>query len=65
MSDTKELFISTQEISEDLNVDPSQVRRWLRDGRLPGEKWGRTWLVSRADYAVFKKDYEKYKPYND
>jgi excisionase family DNA binding protein len=32
-----------------LRVAPSTIRRWLRDGSLPGHKKGREWRIERKD----------------
>jgi hypothetical protein len=42
------------EVSKRLNRNPVLVRRWLREGRLKGEKYGRDWLVSDAELRRFQ-----------
>ncbi len=32
------------------------VRRWLREGRLRGEKYGRDWMVNDRELARFLRD---------
>jgi CRP-like cAMP-binding protein len=36
---------TVNETAEKLKLDPSQVRRLLRSGKLKGQKWGRDWMV--------------------
>jgi CRP/FNR family transcriptional regulator, cyclic AMP receptor protein len=38
-------MFTVNEAAEKLNLDPSQVRRLLRSGKLKGQKWGRDWMV--------------------
>jgi len=32
---------------------PQTVTRWIREGRLPARRYGRKWLISRADWDEF------------
>ena len=41
---------SVEEASEFLNLDPSQVRRLLREGKIEGKKLARDWVVLSLDY---------------
>ena len=41
---------NVEEASKKLNLDPSQVRRLLRSGKLKGKKWGRDWMVVELNY---------------
>jgi CRP-like cAMP-binding protein len=39
-------MFTVTEAAEKLSLDPSQVRRLLRSGKLGGQKWGRDWMVT-------------------
>ena len=43
----------TEEVAERLAVDPSTVRRWIEDGRLPAVKPGREYRIDPEDLAEF------------
>jgi excisionase family DNA binding protein len=40
-------LLRPEDVAAVLGVKRSTVLDWLRCGRLPGAKFGRTWLVSR------------------
>jgi len=42
-------LLTLPEIAQTLGMNPSTVRLWVREGRLPAEKVGRKWMVRRAD----------------
>jgi excisionase family DNA binding protein len=42
-------LMTLTEIATELGVNPSTVRLWVREQRLPAQKVGRKWLVSRLD----------------
>lgn len=42
------------EAAHELGLDPSQVRRLLKDKRIKGHKWGRDWVVLSLDYKKKK-----------
>jgi len=42
------------EVARRLNRNPVLVRRWLREGRLRGVKYGRDWLIAERDLARFR-----------
>lgn len=37
-----------EDLASHLQLAPSTIRRALREGRLPGRRLGRRWLVSRS-----------------
>jgi excisionase family DNA binding protein len=41
--------LTLPEIARILGMNPSTVRLWVREGRLPAEKVGRKWTVRRID----------------
>lgn len=50
-------LMTVQETAKYLKVDTETVRRWLREGKIPGSKVGRKWLISKLDIdAMLKKD---------
>ena len=42
-------LLTLPEIAQTLGMNPSTVRLWVREGRLPAEKVGRRWMVRRTD----------------
>jgi excisionase family DNA binding protein len=42
-------LLTLPEIAQTLGMNPSTVRLWVREKRLPAEKVGRKWMVRRAD----------------
>lgn len=48
-------FFTALEVSEKLKITPTTVRRYIRDGRLAGQKVGKTFLVSEANLFRFLK----------
>ena len=41
-------LLSVEEAAEKLRVHPETVRKWLRDGELEGEKFGRLWRIRES-----------------
>ena len=48
-------FLTADYIAKELQVDPSTVRRWLRDGAIPYSKFGRAVRVKAKDFEDFCK----------
>jgi excisionase family DNA binding protein len=48
-------FYSTTTAAEILGVSSARVLIFIRDGRLPAEKVGRTWIISPDDLEEFRK----------
>jgi len=46
-------LLNLKEVSEILNMNTEVLRRWLRNGRLPGVKVGSDWRVNAADLEPF------------
>jgi len=46
---------SVSEAAERLGLDPSQVRRLLRNGNIKGKKLGHDWVVLKLDYKRKRK----------
>lgn len=47
--------MTVREVAERLKRNEDLVRRWLRDGRLQGQRFGRDWMVSERDLARFQR----------
>ncbi len=46
---------SVNEAAQKLGLDPSQVRRLLKKGKIEGKKLGRDWVVLSLDYKRRRK----------
>jgi len=46
---------TVNEAAKELGLDPSRVRRLLRDDRIKGHKWGRDWVVLSLNYKRKRK----------
>ena len=46
-------LLTTDAVARRLKVDPSTVRRWIDDGRLPAVKPGRHYRIDPADLDDF------------
>lgn len=44
-----ENLLTTQQASKILGVNPSRVRQFILEGRLPAIKIGRDWIISKDD----------------
>lgn len=49
-----EEVLTPEEVAAELKMAPKTVKDWLRDGKLPGKKYGRFWRVLRSDLEKFK-----------
>jgi excisionase family DNA binding protein len=49
-------WLSVADICEYMDVSPFVVTRMLRNGGIPGVKFGREWRVARADFEDFLND---------
>jgi excisionase family DNA binding protein len=47
-------LISAKEASKKLGIDDSRVRVLIREGRLPAQKIGRTWVIDPKDLKLVK-----------
>lgn len=48
-------LLNLKEVSSLLNMNTEVLRRWLRNGKLPGVKVGSDWRVNQADLEPFLK----------
>jgi excisionase family DNA binding protein len=46
-------FLTTFQVAEALNVQPKAVREWIRDGKLPAYKVGKSWLIRESELIAF------------
>ncbi len=46
-------LMTVEEVAAKLRRHPHLVRRWIREGRLKGQKFGPTWMVSDRELARF------------
>jgi excisionase family DNA binding protein len=53
MADTSE-FLTVAETARALQRSTEQVRRYLREGTLPGQRLGGQWFIAHADVESFK-----------
>lgn len=50
-------FLTTEQMLAELTIGISQLRSYLKDGRLPGERVRGKWRVTRKDFNDFKLKY--------
>ncbi|MCL6559368.1 MAG: helix-turn-helix domain-containing protein [Firmicutes bacterium] len=41
--------LTPKQVAKKVNTTPSKIRKLLREGKLPGRKVGREWLISEGD----------------
>ena len=61
----EETYYTVDEVAARLRVDPQTVRRWLREGRLPGVKPGGDkagWRIAGADVAALLRPHGRRAP---
>lgn len=46
--------LTPAQVAEDLHVSTEAVMAKLRDGTLPGFKFGRLWRIDAGEYAAWK-----------
>lgn len=51
------MYLSTTGVAKRLGIHPVSVARIIREGRLPAEKVGHTWVVREADLEAFAQGY--------
>lgn len=49
-------FNTVQATAEYLGYSEKQIRDWLADGTITGERWGRQWRITRAAVLAFIED---------
>ncbi len=48
-------YLTTAEAAKRLDLDPSSVRRLIRDGHLPAVRHGRDWLIAESALAAARR----------
>jgi len=46
-------WLTAEEIAEDLRINVSTVREWIRKKKLKAAKFGRDYRIRRSDYEEF------------
>jgi excisionase family DNA binding protein len=55
--------LTVADAAQRLQRNPELIRRWLREGRLHGEQFGREWLIVPSDLERFAaKEPERRRP---
>lgn len=57
-----EEFMSVEECARVVRVEPAQFRRWVKDGKVPGVKIGKRWLIRTVDFRAWLDERGKPKP---
>ena len=50
------VVLSLKEIVEDFDINQRTLRRYIKNGRLWGKKFGRTWYVPQESLKAFFDD---------
>ena len=48
-----EKLLTTEQVAELLQIHINVIRKWLKEGKLPGIKLGREWRVDPQDLEAF------------
>lgn len=51
-------YVGVEEVAERLSIHAESVRRLIRQGKLPGIKFGNKWLVDRATLEQYASYYD-------
>jgi excisionase family DNA binding protein len=57
-----EEFMSVEECARVVRVEPAVFRRWVWQGKVPGVKIGRRWLIRTVDFRAWLDEQGKPKP---
>ena len=47
--------LTVRDAARKLRRNPELIRRWLREGRLRGQQFGREWLIAPSELDRFAK----------
>jgi excisionase family DNA binding protein len=47
-------YISTKEAAAIMGITESLVRRWAREGKIAGKRFGRDWQIEKAAANAYK-----------
>lgn len=53
--DIQEKYLSPEQVAEQLCVKAPQVRKLLREKKIPGVKFGKLWKIRQADLDEYLK----------
>ena len=56
---TGEALLSSEEVAEYFGITTATVYRWCKEGRIPGLKIGKLWLVRREELVNFLEETEE------
>ncbi len=48
-------WLTVEEVAKRLDRGEELVRRWLREGRLRGQLFGRSWMVQEREVERFRR----------
>ncbi len=48
-------LLTIDQVAKKLRRHPYLVRRWVREGRLKGKKFGPTWMIDERELARFRR----------
>jgi len=51
----KDKLLDVEDAAKIIEVHPETIRRWLRDGTLKGEKFGKLWRIRESELIGKKK----------
>ena len=51
-----EKLYSPDEAAELLQIHPHTIRKWLRDGKIQGKKFGRVWRIPESELEAVKEN---------
>lgn len=57
-----EEFYTVQELADLLGVHNLTIRRWLKDGKIEGKKFGKSWRIHKDELKKILPDGNKEKP---
>ena len=54
---SRDTWVTTYQLADELEVHHATVRRWIATGQLPARHKGKRLLITRASVEAFKKAY--------
>ena len=51
--DTVEKIFTVEKVAELLEMKPTTIRKWLRQGLIQGTKFGKEWRILERDFVAF------------
>lgn len=67
MNGTKNMqtYYTVEQVAELLTLHPKTIQRYIREGRLPAKKIGKSWRITAHDLSVFAEQTEACSPHAD